>query len=72
MYKTKLPLLASKEKHVGKKHYLFQHKDLARSVKKIIPSKDPKLRFTDKTFFLANTLINTVVKIVKQSQNISN
>ena len=29
MYKTKLPLFASKEKHVGKKHYLFQHKGLA-------------------------------------------
>jgi hypothetical protein len=27
MYKTKLQLFASKEKHVGKKHYLFLHKD---------------------------------------------
>jgi hypothetical protein len=33
MYKTKLPLLASKEKHVGKKHYLFLHKDFDRSKK---------------------------------------
>jgi hypothetical protein len=33
MYKTKLPLFASKEKHVGKKHYLFLHKDFDRSKK---------------------------------------
>jgi hypothetical protein len=41
MYKTKLPLFASKDKHVGKKHYLFLHKDFDRS----------NLRLTDKTFF---------------------
>ena len=50
MYKSKLPLFASKEKHVGKKHYLFLHKDFDRS------KKFPNLRLTDKTFFLANTL----------------
>ena len=33
MYKIKLPLFASKEKHVGKKHYLFLHKDFDRSKK---------------------------------------
>jgi hypothetical protein len=33
MYKNKLPLFASKEKHVGKKHYLFLHKDFDRSKK---------------------------------------
>jgi hypothetical protein len=35
MYKTKLPLFASKEKHIGKKHYfiLFLHKDFDRSKK---------------------------------------
>ena len=33
MYKTKLPLFAYKEKHVGKKHYLFLHKDFDRSKK---------------------------------------
>jgi hypothetical protein len=33
MYKTKLPLFASKEKHVEKKHYLFLHKDFDRSKK---------------------------------------
>ena len=33
MYKTNLPLFASKEKHVGKKHYLFLHKDFDRSKK---------------------------------------
>jgi hypothetical protein len=33
MYKTKLPLFASKEKHAGKKTllYLFLHKDFNRS-----------------------------------------
>ena len=33
IYKTKLPLFASKEKHVGKKHYLFLHKDFDQSKK---------------------------------------
>ena len=33
MYKTKPQLFASKEKHVGKKHYLFLHKDFDRSKK---------------------------------------
>jgi hypothetical protein len=47
MYKTKLPLFASKEKHIGKKHYfiLFLHKDFDRS------KNFPNLRLTDKTFF---------------------
>ena len=51
MYKTKLPLFASKEKHVGKKHYLFLHKDFDRSKK--------LSQFTlngQNFFFLANTL----------------
>jgi hypothetical protein len=33
IYKNKLPLFASKEKHVGKKRYLFLHKDFDRSKK---------------------------------------
>jgi hypothetical protein len=46
-------LFASKEKHVGKKHYLFLHKDFDRSTKNF-----PNLRLMDKTFFfLANTLL---------------
>jgi hypothetical protein len=44
MYKTKLQLFASKEKHVGKKHYLFLHKDFDRSKNFL------NLRSTDKTF----------------------
>ena len=52
MYKTKLPLFASKEKHVGKKHYLFLHKDFDRS------KKLSQFTFNGKIFFfLANTLI---------------
>jgi hypothetical protein len=51
MYKTKLPLFASKEKHVGKKHYLFLHKDFDRS------KKLSQFTFNGQNFFLlANTL----------------
>ena len=53
MYKTKLPLFASKEKHVGKKHYLFLQlqKDFDRS------KKLSQFTFNGQNFFLlANTL----------------
>jgi hypothetical protein len=51
MYKTKLPLFASKEKHVGKKTLFIPTQGL------LIGQKNfPNLRLTDKTFFLANTL----------------
>ena len=53
MYKTKLPLFASKEKHIGKKHYfiLFLHKDFDRS------KKLSQFTFNGQNFFfLANTL----------------
>jgi hypothetical protein len=52
MYKTKLPLFASKEKHVGKKHYLFLHKDFDRS------KKLSQFTFNGQNLFfcLANTL----------------
>ena len=51
MYKTKLPLFASKEKHVEKKHYLFLHKDFDRS------KKISQFTFNGQNFFfLANTL----------------
>jgi hypothetical protein len=46
MYKTKLPLFASKEKHVGKKHYLFLHKDFDRS------KKLSQFTFNGQNFFL--------------------
>jgi hypothetical protein len=52
IYKTKLPLFASKEKYVGKKHYLFQHKDFERS------KKLSQFTFNGQNFFfLANTLL---------------
>jgi hypothetical protein len=52
IYKTKLPLFASKEEHVGEKHYLFLHKDFDRS-KKLFQFTFNGQNF----FFLANTLI---------------
>ena len=58
IYRTKLPLFASKEKHVGKKHYLFLHKDFDRS------KKLSQFTFNGQNFFfLANTLymINIVI-----------
>ena len=45
MYKTKVPLFASKEKHVGKKQYLFLHKDFDRS------KKLSKFTFNGQNFF---------------------
>ena len=46
MYKTKLPLFASEEKHVGKKTLFIPiHKEFDRS------KNFPNLRLTDKTFF---------------------
>ena len=52
MYNAKLPLFASKEKHVGKKYYLFLHKDFDRS------KKLSQFTFNGQNFFfLANTLI---------------
>jgi hypothetical protein len=51
MYKTKLPLFASKEKHVGKN-------TIYSCTRTLIGQKNfPNLRLTDKmVFFLANTL----------------
>ena len=50
MYKTKLPLFASKEKHVGKN-------TIYSNTRTLIGQKNfTNLRLTDKTFFLANTL----------------
>ena len=51
MYKTKLPLFASKEKHV-EKNTIYSYTRI------LIGQKNfPNLRLTDKTFFLANTLL---------------
>jgi hypothetical protein len=51
MYKTKLPLFASKEKHV-EKNTIYSY------TRTLIGQKNfPNLRLTDKTFFLANTLL---------------
>jgi hypothetical protein len=55
IYKTKLPLFASKEKHVGKKHYLFLHKDFDRSKK--LSQFTFNLINRQNFFFLANTLM---------------
>jgi hypothetical protein len=58
MYKTKLPLFASKEKHVGKKHYLFLHKDFDRS------KKLSQFTFNGQNFFLANTAWRFILRAV--------
>ena len=64
MYKTKLPLFASKEKHVGKKHYLFLYKDFDRS------KKLSQFTFNGQNFFLANTLNNYKnLKLIEMAEN---
>jgi hypothetical protein len=59
MYKTKLPLFASKEKHVGKKHFLFLHKDFDRS------KKLSQFTFNGQNFFLLANTLKTFEKINK-------